>query len=168
MGMPRTRRSFAVLLLALSGLCATGATSDAAQRRTAMTPAALLVALNDVRAQQGLSPVTLDPTLSTAARAHSRDMLGHGYFLHESGPGGEPFSDRLARYVTHPARLGEILAWGTGSQGTPAGVVANWLRSPPHRAVIMSPTFHEVGIGLGFGRFQGVAGAAVWTVDFSD
>jgi uncharacterized protein YkwD len=62
--------------------------------------------------------------------------------------------------------MGEIMAWGTGSYGSPAGAVRGWLHSPPHRAILLSPQFTEIGIGMARGRFLGHAGAVIWTADF--
>ena len=49
----------------------------------------------------------------------------------------------------------ENIAWGNGSYGTPEGIVSQWMRSPSHRAVILTAGLHRVGLGLAFGTYQG-------------
>jgi uncharacterized protein YkwD len=135
---------------------------------TAATTKALLAQINSVRAQHGLRPVSLVGGLGAAAESHSKDMLARDYFLHESGPGGEGF-DRRIDHFWHPVgnvTIGEILAWGTGTYSSPAAAVRQWLNSPPHRVILLSPRFTLVGIGVAHGNFLGHSGAAVYTADF--
>jgi uncharacterized protein YkwD len=123
--------------------------------------------VNDVRAAHGLPAVVISAGLVRAAEAHTHDMLGRQYFEHASGPGGEAFSHRVLRFF-HPrsgARLGELLAWGTGTQGGAQSTVRSWLASPPHRALLLPPAFTLLGVGVESGRFQGHRGATVWTAD---
>ena len=102
-----------------------------------------------------------------AARAHSRDMLQRDYFLHDSGPGGEPFSHRLQRFLRRhaPTRVGEVLAWGVGDEAGARSAVQRWLESPPHRAVLLRRGFRRIGIGAARGTFKGYRGAVIYTVD---
>ena len=45
-------------------------------------------------------------------------------------------------------------------------VVQAWLKSPEHRAIMLSSRYHLVGIGRAYGTFLGHPGASVWTVDW--
>lgn len=122
--------------------------------------------VNALRAERGLPAVRIVDTLVQAARRHSRAMISHDEFSHESPGNGEAFDRRIRRF--HQARLlGETLGWGSGAYGTPAGVVELWLDSPPHRAILLDRAFARIGVGLARGTFQGVAGASVWTADFA-
>jgi uncharacterized protein YkwD len=60
-----------------------------------------------------------------------------------------------------------VLSWGTGSYALAPSVVQRWLASPPHRALLLSPSFDRIGIGVAHGRFLGLDGAAVWTADLA-
>jgi uncharacterized protein YkwD len=136
-------------------------------RPDAGTAPALLVAVNEARAAHGLAPVSVSTPLARAAASHTRDMLDRQYFDHASGPGGEAFSHRVLRFF-HPrpgARLGELLAWGTGTSGGARATVRSWLLSPTHRALLLSPTFTLIGVGVDSGRFQGHRAVTVWTAD---
>src|SRR4051812_3686903 len=115
---------------------------------------ATLRALNAVRAAHGLAALRADPRLARAARAHSRDMVAHGYFAHRS-----PAGAGLVARVAHTGwlrgrrrwRRAETLAWGTGALAPPDAVVAAWMHSPPHRRHILEPALRMAGIGVARG-----------------
>jgi uncharacterized protein YkwD len=141
-----------------------------ASAAAAATPSrAMLHELNRVRAAHGLPKVRMASGLRAAARVHTRDMLRHKYFAHTSPQGSTLFSRIVASpFVTHgPWSAGETLAWGSGSRGGPRATVRAWLRSPSHRAIVLSPTYRWVGISGRRGPFQGVASARVWTADWA-
>jgi uncharacterized protein YkwD len=104
--------------------------------------------VNVERAARGLRPVTHDARLQRAAGVHARDMVRRRYFAHQS-PGGRRVGDRAraagylrgARYWT----VGEVLAWLVRPRPTPAAVVEAWMRSGPHRAVLLHGAFRQVG-----------------------
>jgi uncharacterized protein YkwD len=124
----------------------------------------VLALLNQIRTSHGLSPLTASGPLRSAARAHSADMLQQGYFDHDSP--GEAWDARIGHYLRSPL-LGENLAMGTGSSGSAAGIVSQWMRSPPHRAIILTAGLHRVGVGLAVGTFDGTPGAVLATADFA-
>jgi uncharacterized protein YkwD len=129
---------------------------------------ATLCLLNRVRARHGLAPFRLDPKLSRAARRHSRDMVRHRYFAHDSRNGRSPFERmRATRYVPRGASwwLGENIGWGSGSLAEPASLVRAWMHSPPHRANILNGRFRDIGIGIVPGAPVG-GGGATYTTDF--
>jgi uncharacterized protein YkwD len=124
----------------------------------------VLALLNQVRAQHNLSALSANAPLRTAARSHSADMLQHGYFDH-NGP-SETWDARIARYLKSPL-AGETIAWGTGSYGSAAGIVSQWMHSAPHRAIILTGALHRVGLGLAMGTYSGTPGAVMATADFA-
>lgn len=131
---------------------------------------ATLCLLNRARAQHRLPPLRLNGKLSRAARAHSRDMVRRRYFAHESID-GRSFSQRIhaVRYVPRGASwsLGENIGWGSGSLAAPAALVRAWMRSPGHRANILSRSFRDIGIGIVPGAPTGRhPGGATYTTDF--
>jgi uncharacterized protein YkwD len=78
-------------------------------------------------------------------------MVRRRYFRHDSLD-GRTFLDRIVarRYAPRSAgfRAGENLAWGAGRFGTPEAIVRAWMASPPHRAVLLTPGFRDIGIGI--------------------
>ena len=63
--------------------------------------------------------------------------------------------------------MGENLASGEETAGTPHEIVEGWMNSPGHRANILRPEFREIGIGLAYEPPQPVSGrVAVYTTNF--
>ena len=106
----------------------------------------------------------LIPQLRNAARSHSDDMIAQGYFDHDSP--NEAWDVRVGRYLKS-SLVGEDIAWGTGSYGTPEGIVSQWMHSAPHRHIILMAGMHRVGLGITTGTFSGTRGAVMATADFS-
>ena len=121
----------------------------------------LLRQINVVRARHGLGPLKFDGHLELAARAHSREMITDGVFEHGA------FANRMVRFRVHGSIAGENLAWGTGAYASARGVVAAWLASPEHRANLLRPSYHRVGVASIAARFLGHRGARVITADFA-
>ena len=148
-------RSLAALVVAVSAVlmlaptASSGPTAKVERRIT--LEGAVVRAVNLVRADAGLRPLRTSPSLRTAARGHSRAMLERGFFSHDSADGTQ-FSERIRRHYTNRGwrtwSVGEALLASQGSTVTPDAVVAAWLESPPHRAIIMSPTWRDAGIGV--------------------
>jgi uncharacterized protein YkwD len=122
---------------------------------------ALLRELNRVRAEQGLAPFRVDAALERTARAHSADMIRRDYFDHGA------FQSRMQDAGARGPMFGENLAWGVGTKAAAAAIVRLWLRSPGHRANLLRPGFHRVGIGAPRGEFLGRRGARVVTLDLA-
>ncbi|MFE0255851.1 CAP domain-containing protein [Streptomyces sp. NPDC059010] len=110
---------------------------------------------NRERARAGLRPLAVDPVLTTAAQAHSADMVARAFYSHTSPEGSQPW-DRAAAAGSTRRSIGENIACG---QRSPAEVVEGWMNSPGHRANILKPDFTHLGIGFAGG---GPAGT-YWT-----
>jgi len=138
---------FATMLVATP--IAAPAQSAKVERRATLE-AAVVRALNRVRADAGLKPLRTSPSLRTAARGHSESMLELGFFGHESAD-GTAFSERIRRHYSNRGwrlwSVGEALLASEGNRLDPDATVEAWLESPPHRAIILSPTWREAGIG---------------------
>lgn len=111
----------------------------------------ILSLINAERSERGLAKVSVNATLTKAARAHSREMGDKQYFSHNSY-NGESFSKRLIRFgYTYKGyrywKVGETIYWGSGLYASPVNVVDQWMRSSTHRAVILTKVFRNVGIG---------------------
>jgi uncharacterized protein YkwD len=134
--------------------CANAAIAPAAANLAAVT-AATLCLLNGERADRGLPPLTANAKLASAATAYAQDLVAGQYFSH-AGRDGSDVLERIERsgYVPDDAdyALGENLAWGTGSLGTPGAIMVAWMNSEGHRANILDPDFREVGIGVAVGN----------------
>jgi uncharacterized protein YkwD len=153
-------------LFVLVALVCVPVTSQAATRSSfsASTESQVVVLLNTIRLEHGLSTLESSMALRDAARSHSSDMLVHGYFEHNSP--NEDYGRRIRRYLKS-SLVGENIAWGTGSYGTAAGIVNLWMHSAPHRRIILLASLHRVGLGIATGSFRGAAGTFMTTADFS-
>jgi uncharacterized protein YkwD len=165
--MPRrsnTTRKGAALAAALShlaaGLVAGAAPATAATTRLSAVESSFLTAINAVRAKHSVQPVRPASGLLRAARAHSAEMLSGRYFRHGD------FVGRLVQYGATGPMVGEDLGWTVVDAGQTDRIVAWWLQSPGHRAVLLRPGFHSVGIGVVRGPFHGRANCIVVTADF--
>ncbi len=151
-----------------SAVCAAAsATPSEVGKRTVVR--ATLCTLNAERARHGLRRLKLNKKLSAAARRHARDMVRRGYFAHDSLGGGS-FVDRIRRtgYLRGAGTwtVGENLAWGSHDRAAPRAITQMWMNSPGHRANVLSPSFHEVGIGLALGAPGASGPAATYATDF--
>ncbi len=121
--------------------------------------------LNVERARHGLRALHANAKLTVAAAGHSRAMVHSNVFDHNA-PDGSP-EQRVHDAGYHYSSLGETIAWGTGSYGTPAGTVQRWMASPPHRRIILTARLRDVGVGITFGApLRGRSGGATVTADF--
>jgi len=105
--------------------------------------------INVERADRGLRGLRPNGALFRAAGRHARDMVRRHYFSHYSRSGGGPTS-RIAGagYLRATRRwvVGENIAWLDARH--PGWVVSSWMRSPPHRRILLSARFRELGIGV--------------------
>ncbi len=159
-------RKILISLLAGIAILAAPALGHAATKVTykATSEQQVITLINQIRTQNGLSPLTHSTPLRSAARAHSADMLQHSFFDHDSP--SENWDARVARYLKAPL-TGENIAMGSGAFAAPASFVKQWMQSPPHRAIILTAKFKRIGLGLASGTFQGSAGMVMATADFA-
>jgi uncharacterized protein YkwD len=162
-GMRTILQSSLLLLVALALVPAVGqAAGKASYSRSSENR--VFVLLNHIRSEHGLAPFTASTALRGSAREHSADMIVHDYFEHNSAR--ETFDKRIRRFLASPL-VGEDIAWGSGSYGTPAGLVSLWMHSSAHRHIILMPSLHRLGLGIATGTFDGTPGAVMATADFA-
>ncbi|MFD9936671.1 CAP domain-containing protein [Streptomyces massasporeus] len=116
------------------------------------TAAAVIDLTNRERTRYGLPPLSADPSLTTAAQAHSADMVARAFYAHTAPDGSRPW-DRAAAAGSTRRSIGENIACG---QRSPADVVEGWMNSPGHRANILKPGFTHIGVGFAGGGRAGL------------
>ena len=121
---------------------------------------------NQMRRDRGLPAFCVDPKLTRAAEAHSRDMMQRGYFSHVTKGSGTTFDQRLKRAGYGYKTAGENIAWGSGPYATPSNRMAAWMKSDGHRVNILNRKFREIGIAAVSGTYRQYEGATMWTADF--
>ena len=108
-------------------------------------------ALNDVRRAHGVAPLRESGSLNNSSGHYARKMLRHDFFGHG------PSIDVAGAFRS----AGETLAYHTGWSAQPRRTVTRWMNSPGHRAVLLSPGFRWVGMGLARGRL-GSSAVTTW------
>ena len=129
---------------------------------------ATVCVINQARGAHGLGALRASGSLARAATAHSRDMVLHGFFAHDSPTGSTPKEriDRAGYFAGAGSwALGETIAWGSGDLATPASIVRSWLLSPGHRAILLDGRYHDLGVGIALGA-PGQGAGATFTGDF--
>lgn len=155
--LPRTRAALAAaaaILVAGAVVAAVPATASPKDSGTSVLTAMpsldaqITAGINATRARYGLARVRLSRPLRAAAAFHSFDLAGSGTFSHDSSDGTSAWQ-RLAHYYPSAGyrrwQVGETLF--SASPGvTAAAAVGDWLASPEHRAILLTPAFREIGV----------------------
>lgn len=114
-------------------------------------PGALVALTNQDRAANGLSGVTEDPLLDSAAQAAANDMAAKGYFSHVSPDGKTPWYwlDQIGYKYSY---AGQNLAVNFTDS---TNVETAWMESPAHKANIVKREYTRVGLGTANGTYEG-------------
>ncbi|HEV7750575.1 MAG TPA: CAP domain-containing protein [Baekduia sp.] len=161
----------ALLALALPAPAMAACSGDDVAPSDPGAVAATLCLLNEQRAAQHLPALTQSSPLDRAAGGYAGAMVDQRFFDHVS-PGGSTLLQRIkaAGWVAASGSwtVGENIAWGSGSLGTPASIVDGWMHSAGHRANILNGSFAEIGIGIAEGAPRGGVGgeAGTYVTDF--
>lgn len=113
--------------------------------------------VNKERAKAGLSALTLDKTIESAALVRAKEI--EVSFSH-TRPNGSSFSTVLSENGISYRGAGENIAWG---QTSPEAVMEAWMNSEGHRANILNASFTKIGVGY----YQNSAGRKFWTQLFT-
>jgi len=137
-------------VLGLLAVSVGGATLAEPPRATAPEPdgvaeaeAAVLEAVNLLRARHGLAPLVSSKALQAVARRHSAAMQERRQVAHRLGD-GQDAGDRLREARIPFRRVLENLA----RDATSLAAHASLEESPAHLANLLSPEVEQVGIGL--------------------
>ena len=130
---------------------ATQALNESEGSRFAEVEAAILRRTNELRAAQGLQPLSTASYLSDASTIHSEDMLRHDFLSHTSPvPGRTKPKDRVQLCQGWDTTIGENIyrASGVPSEQLAERVMAAWEKSPTHYENLTNPKFNTVGVGV--------------------
>ncbi len=112
---------------------------------------ATLCLINRIRAAHHLGVLRGNGQLAGVADSQVSSMVRRDWFA-DIRPGGITPLALVGgtRYRARAATIavGQNIAWGTGIFSTPAHIVAEWMASPPHRAIILSGEFRDTGIAI--------------------
>ena len=143
--MPATLRRLtilaAVLVLTLMLIPAMHAANSSAPSGTAES--ILLNAANRDRAAAGLAPLQWDSALAASARQHALRMVQANTLSHQLP--GEP---ALQQRATQSGARFSVIAENIAEGPNVAGLHAQWMNSPPHRANLLDPELNAVGMAV--------------------
>ena len=131
------------LFMVLTMLCLAGVACTPQQ----IMEAELGMSLNQMRAENGLSPLGPDTELSAVARTRAEDMATKGYFSHQP-PDACDFRCLLNKQGISIAWAGEVIAWSNYplDQAVPM-TIGMWRNSPSHFGIITNRCFTRMGTG---------------------
>ena len=122
--------------------------------------------VNWVRTRHGLAPLRELPQLERSSALRLSAIRRCGQFSHT--PCGQPFVQPFVTvgYLRGTGSVGENLAWGSSSLGSPRATLEAWLRSPGHRENLLRASWRDCGVALTRGRLFGVSGVSLWALQF--
>jgi uncharacterized protein YkwD len=112
---------------------------------------ATLCLVDQVRVANHLQALRSNDELVGVAVSQVSTMVSWNYFADVRPSGQTPLAlVVVTRYPVHAANIavGQNIAWGTGPYTTPAHIVAEWMHSPPHRAVILTGEYRDAGVAV--------------------
>jgi uncharacterized protein YkwD len=111
----------------------------------------LVAEVNRTRRAHGLRPLRYSAPLTKAATAHAQALATAGMFTHAWPTTGKLFSSWIRGFYSPRGfrvwSVGENLLWASPGF-TPPNAVRQWLDSPTHRRVLLTPSWRELGIGV--------------------
>jgi uncharacterized protein YkwD len=143
-------RAFFAALAAVTMLLALSPALGSAHRPGARAAATdvMVQKINQVRARYGMRPLRGSATLTGESQQYAAMLMRADVLRHSS----------LSRAA---GRSGEVLAMHFGRNPRPRSTVAKWMRSPGHRAVLLSGSMRAIGAGYAQGHF-GRGRAVIW------
>jgi uncharacterized protein YkwD len=105
---------------------------------------AMVATVNRARAARGRRPLRASGSLNRSAHRYAAWMLRSDYFGHLSRIRASGFR-----------QLGETIALHFGRRARVRGTARAWLRSPTHRALLLSRRFRAFGAGHAVGTYRG-------------
>lgn len=136
-GERRSRLARVVVALAVLGAAALGSRSLLAQPVQASPDHenGFVTAINEVRGNEGLTPLSVDDGLVDAAREWTKEMVGDGELAH-------------AADITEGVPPGWTKAGENVGRGEHvAGLMAAFIDSTGHRRNLLDPEFNRIGVG---------------------
>jgi uncharacterized protein YkwD len=100
---------------------------------------------NYARAQEGVAPLALSPTLDETAEEKAKRLAACHEFSHT--PCEDPWQTPF-RSACYAGAIGENLALSYGGDDVERVLFALWIHSPPHRANILRSEFVEAGFAV--------------------
>jgi hypothetical protein len=150
---PKSLGLIAIFLIAFQFVVSLGNTSfpQVLGYAANIVPSEVVRQTNAQRSAVGLSPLTENSDLSSAAIAKGNDMLAKGYWAHFAPDGTSPWTF-FTQFGYKYQYAGENLARDFSDVSS---AINAWMSSPTHKENILNPHYKEIGIGVVEGSLAG-------------
>ena len=131
--------------------------AQAQQNSDSIATSTIISLTNADRISSGLPSLHSNVTLEAAAQMKAEDMAAKGYFAHTAPDGKTPWY-WVARAGYSFSYAGENLAvyFSKSEQ-----IEKAWMNSPSHKKNIVSNNYSDIGVGIAYGTYNGIATAFV-------
>lgn len=135
--------------------------------------AATLCLIDQERVAYRLGTLHSNSSLQQIATGQAKAMVLGNYFGDDTPTGTTPWQRITASPYglgAHSVAAAQNIGWGTQRMATPAGMVSIWMHSPPHRQIVLTGGYRDIGIGVApaapTSLTKGAQGAT-YTVEFA-
>jgi uncharacterized protein YkwD len=117
----------------------------------ARVTAATLCLIDRERVAYRLGALRTNSSLQQIAAGQAKAMVVGDYFGDDTPSGTTPWQRIAASPYgagAHSVAAAQNIGWGTQRMATPAGMVSIWMHSPPHRQIVLTGGYRDIGIGV--------------------
>lgn len=139
----------------------------------ARVTAATLCLIDRERAIYSLGALRTNSSLQRIAARQAKAMVVGDYFGDDTPSGATPWQRITASaygFGAHSVAAAQNIGWGTEQMATPAGMVSIWMHSAPHRLIVLTGGYRDIGVGVApaapTSLTKGAPGAT-YTVEFA-
>jgi uncharacterized protein YkwD len=161
------------VLFVPSALACKGTSLQPTHANLARVTAATLCLIEQERLTYRLEPLHSNSSLRHIGSKQAGEMVIGEYFGDDSLSGWTPTQRIEASAYAARARglsTGQNIGWGNGALATPAAMVRAWMLSPPHREIMLSGGYRDIGVGVAPAaprRSTGGLPGATYVVEFA-
>ena len=165
--------SATTMLFAPGALACKGTSLQPTHPNLARVTAATLCLIEQERLTYRLDPLHSNSSLRRIGSKQASEMVIGEYFGDNSLSGWTPMQRIEASAYAARARslsTGQNIGWGNGALATPAAMVRAWMLSPPHREIMLSGGYRDIGVGVAPAAPQRSTGGmpgATYVVEFA-
>jgi uncharacterized protein YkwD len=139
------------MLFASGALACKGTNVQPTSTNLTRVTAATLCLIEHERLAYRLDPLHPNNSLRRIGSKQASEMVIGEYFGDDSLSGWTPMQrieDSAYAARTRALSAGQNIGWGSGALATPAAMVRAWMLSPPHREIMLSGSYRDIGVGI--------------------
>jgi uncharacterized protein YkwD len=139
------------MLFAPSALACKDTSLQPTHANLARVTTATLCLIEQERLAYRVEQLHSNSSLRRIGSKQASEMVIGDYFGDDSLSGWTPIQRiEASAYATRARSLsaGQNIGWGDGALATPAAMVHAWMLSPPHREIMLSGGYRDIGVGI--------------------